>query len=1061
MQLSPYVIDLLAQENLTPNYRGDYPHRWSNQFQSVRELARRLAERGNVDAAERVYDDLFSRFPLEEVQTHELVRERQRALGLKQTDELTEYVNGKLNQQRTNGDELGEATSLYQLGNLARTHGDFGKARVFLAQSLDKQRVIGNHHGTAQTLLELGRLAKASGEVGEARRFFTESSAIYQKLGLDGDFYATWEELERLDQPGAETDEARRTFQEALIIEQTIRDEISKAEASRASANITSEAPSVEQASDATDGSSAGDEGLRERQDEEMADVFDYYTPGRLKQLTSVFELAKDLRTNLGHKAIGCPVLLASLFDSRADRTTFAFLSSFGITRQRLHTLALKNKPGLSGQFGYTEQAAAVLLAARHIAHRRKTDEVRARHLFAALLDNVREREWLEISFGRDVIGWIGHTLDEWDDAVPITQEAVQAKMVEDDLFANPPTQHDSAADKDLLGFEEHADALVQIITRPETRAPLVIGVYGPWGSGKSTFMALVKRKLDARDQCTDETKGLRAFVNRQATKFASLFKKSKHTLRVTTVDYDAWAYADAPKLWAGLVQRIAKELDAELTAGDRLAYLVNSHLRRLLTALALGIIPIAFFAVGLAVGHVPPWMNGVLSRIAGKPWLNLPAWATATAWAVYAYFLQKRPVTDAVTSLAARFDSTPTVGLANRIQDEFKTALQTKLAPEAKSKSIDARRTDIRQRIQRNELKIVVCIDELDRCPLEKIVEILEAIKLFLAEDIFIVLLGVDTRVAAEASRLHYNVVQNPNLPREYLEKIVQLPLSVPTAGKAHIEKYLQSFMSLPEDANKTVVEGSQTQPMNVPPETKPETSPVSNRDAHIQTDISARPTIPMKGQLGPAITISRTRPETASQLAITSFYDAAALSRDPTLPQLPDTPTEFAVMAGIARQFLDSNPRRIKRLLNTYRYVKILAARLPGTPVHTSEWQKKMLYWLAFTMKWPSFMAAAIERAESASNQDSGNAFLVRALNAEHDVKNQPSESVINEVLPLSAHELLDHYRLAANFLIENPLLEPRIKTGAKRARATKAPNRRDPVSAQAEIGLAAPPN
>ena len=130
---------------------------------------------------------------------------------------------------------------------------------------------------------------------------------------------------------------------------------------------------------------------------------------------------------------------------------------------------------------------------------------------------------------------------------------------------------------------------------------------------------------------------------------------------------------------------------------------------------------------------------------------------------------------------------------MINSIQDEFKDALESWIEQKTGADAADA---TIEQRVRDNNLKIVVFIDELDRCPLERIVDILEAIKLFLAKEIFIVFMAVDTRVASEAIRLHYKDVRNPDLPREYLEKIVQLPLRVPTAKGTFLGDYLRKFM-------------------------------------------------------------------------------------------------------------------------------------------------------------------------------------------------------------------------------------------------------------------------
>lgn len=94
--------------------------------------------------------------------------------------------------------------------------------------------------------------------------------------------------------------------------------------------------------------------------------------------------------------------------------------------------------------------------------------------------------------------------------------------------------------------------------------------------------------------------------------------------------------------------------------------------------------------------------------------------------------------------------------------------------------------------------MKVAVFIDELDRCPSEQVVNILEAIKLFLAENIFIVLLAVDTRVVAEAITLHYKDMNNPDLAREYMEKIIQVPIQVPHPSKPQIEEFLENLMPI-----------------------------------------------------------------------------------------------------------------------------------------------------------------------------------------------------------------------------------------------------------------------
>lgn len=66
------------------------------------------------------------------------------------------------------------------------------------------------------------------------------------------------------------------------------------------------------------------------------------------------------------------------------------------------------------------------------------------------------------------------------------------------------PTQsaslmNDRPADRDLLDFAPYTNTLLDIIRDPHTEGPLVIGLFGTWGSGKTSLMKFVQDDL-ARD---------------------------------------------------------------------------------------------------------------------------------------------------------------------------------------------------------------------------------------------------------------------------------------------------------------------------------------------------------------------------------------------------------------------------------------------------------------------------------------------------------------------------------------------------------------------------------
>jgi hypothetical protein len=100
---------------------------------------------------------------------------------------------------------------------------------------------------------------------------------------------------------------------------------------------------------------------------------------------------------------------------------------------------------------------------------------------------------------------------------------------------------------------------------------------------------------------------------------------------------------------------------------------------------------------------------------------------------------------------------------------------------------------------------RIVLYIDDLDRCPPERVVQVLQAVHLLLAFPLFVVVVAVDARWLAQSLQSHYENLLAPGTlrdglelskgfgrqasPQDYLEKIFQVPFWVrPLAEKARI---------------------------------------------------------------------------------------------------------------------------------------------------------------------------------------------------------------------------------------------------------------------------------
>jgi KAP family P-loop domain len=89
----------------------------------------------------------------------------------------------------------------------------------------------------------------------------------------------------------------------------------------------------------------------------------------------------------------------------------------------------------------------------------------------------------------------------------------------------------DNPTDEDLLGFSAHADLLFQVITGT-TRLPLTVGIFGSWGSGKTSLMRTVEAKL-------------------------------RHE-KVKTVWFNAWKYDGKEAIWNALIQTIFYEMKSD-----------------------------------------------------------------------------------------------------------------------------------------------------------------------------------------------------------------------------------------------------------------------------------------------------------------------------------------------------------------------------------------------------------------------------------------------------------------------------------------------------------------
>ena len=126
---------------------------------------------------------------------------------------------------------------------------------------------------------------------------------------------------------------------------------------------------------------------------------------------------------------------------------------------------------------------------------------------------------------------------------------------------------------------------------------------------------------------------------------------------------------------------------------------------------------------------------------------------------------------------------------------------------------------------------RVILYIDDLDRCPPKIVVEVLQAIHLILSFELFVVVVGVDVRWISKCLYENYKLLfQNNNNEKngdigassyDYLEKIFQIPIKLQQIScensKQYINSLLEESLAIHIDENSTIMDNTASESLQL----------------------------------------------------------------------------------------------------------------------------------------------------------------------------------------------------------------------------------------------------
>lgn len=299
----------------------------------------------------------------------------------------------------------------------------------------------------------------------------------------------------------------------------------------------------------------------------------------------------------------------------------------------------------------------------------------------------------------------------------------------------------DNETELDFLDYDYLINVLKDTIT-DDNLLPASIGVYGDWGSGKSSLMYMCKKRLEEEDE------------------------------KIKCLVFNGWlfeSYDDAKSAILGsILDEIAKQKR------------MSSKAKGILKGLYDSIDKFKLVRKGVKIG-ADLLLTGGLGTLAD---------------------ITINSVLKQISDQADDIDL-----------DEIKVAINDELSNKEFREDIRKFQQEFEKLLEATKIsRLVVFIDELDRCNPNTILDTLEAMKLFMFHGKVAFVIGADERQISYAVNSKYKEIEGSHISigKEYLEKLIQYPIRIPKLNEDEVEIYIACLLfqeELPNEIFNTII--------------------------------------------------------------------------------------------------------------------------------------------------------------------------------------------------------------------------------------------------------------